>query len=766
MIQDRKSRGKSSGDSSAHSKISSHPSRIALVSTYVPKKCGIATYTRDLTEELISQGHQITLIAMDDITAKLTYPPIVGYVISQKKLKDYEKTAEALNTQDIDFVHVQHEFGLFGGEDGDYILKFAKLLKKTLITTFHTILIQPSPNQKYIIQELSRLSRAVIVMEAIAQDRLESIYGINPHDIHTIFHGVPNIDEIHKKTAQKKLGYENTFLILANNLISRNKGFEYVISALPKVIQQIPQVMFSIVGETHPIVKLQEGESYRKELQSLVEKLGVQNHVQFINKYLTLDQLRSFLAAADIYITPYLDPQQITSGTLSYAIGGGKACISTPYIYAEDILSKRRGILVPFRNDNAIAKAIMYLYKNPQKRTLLEKRAHKFGQEMRWPKVADKHARLYHEIQERHGNISRKVKLFIQKDLNLSYLEFLTDPAGIVQHAHYIIPESRFGYSTDDNARALIVVSELYQHTKSPKLLELVKIYLTFLRFAQEPNGRFHTFLNVQRRWIDNDDIADPYGKAIWALGHHLYRCKSSPFFRAVHSMFKASMHHIDVIRDLRAAAYTILGLYCYIKALEKKKETAKELLEKMNKLADFMLMFYSNYHDETWEWFEEKITYDNFRLPQALFAAYLVTKNPTYKEVGIKTLDFVTQNNFDSEKNFFDFVGQDGWLAKGGQKAPYDQQPLEASAAVEAFVYAYQATNEKKYLEKAFIAFQWFFGRNRNHTSLYDEKSGGIFDGLTSTGVNLNEGSESIVTFLMAHHILKEFYQRESKLT
>lgn len=735
--------------------------KIAFISSYVPKKCGIATYTKDLAQELEKQKIKTEIAAMEDGIKYGAYPSNVKYKIRQQELSDYKKVAEKLNKSDVDVVHIQHEFGLFGGEDGEYILDFASLLTKPFVVTFHTILLSPREKQKFIIQELSRISKGIIVMEAIAQDRLENTYGVNPHDISVIFHGVPEVSKISKPEAKSILKHTKSFLIIATNLISRNKGLEYAIAAIPQVIADIPNIKVLIIGETHPVVKKNEGEKYREELEDIVKKNKLENYVTFINRYITISEMKTFLAASDICITPYLDPQQITSGVLAYAVGAGKACISTPYIYAQHLLDEGRGVLVPFENSQAISAAILKIYKNPHETKLMEKKAYKLGRQMNWQNVATKHKELYGMSLKVNIDITEKAKKILLSLPDISHFASLTDQVGILQHAHYTIPESRFGYSTDDNARALIVVSDLYAKNKSQKFLSLLKIYLSFLRLAQEPSGRFHTFLNFQRLWIDMEEISDPYGKALWALGYHLYICPNSPFFQSVHSMFKTSIEHLDVVRDLRTAAYSILGLYYYAKAFHGKKDAARIAIDSIHKLSQFILMHFNNFQDKNWVWFEEKISYDNFRIPQALLASYMVTKEEKYKTVAIKTLEFIEKCNFDYNKNYFDFVGQNGWFFKNSVKAIYDQQPLEASAAVGAYTMIYESTRKKQYLDKAVAAFEWFFGRNRNHKIMYDKKTGGVYDGLTPTGVNMNEGAESIVSFLIAQISLKPYLKK-----
>lgn len=731
--------------------------RIAFIASFVPRKCGIASYTRDLTEELVRQGQSVQIYAMENALMNIVYPPLVQSKIRQNEIVDYEKTAEMINKSDSDLVHIQHEFGLFGGNDGEFILKLTSLLQKPFMVTFHTILHTPSPTQRFIMQELSRQSRGIVVMEPIAKDRLITIYDVAPQKIHMIYHGVPTIKEISKKESKKMLGFTRHFLILANNLIAKNKGYEYVISALPAIAEKIPTIRFVIIGETHPLVKIQEGETYRESLISLAKVKKVDHLITFINQYISLDLLKTYLSATDIYITPYLDPEQITSGTLSYAIGAGKPCISTPYIYAKNMLADNRGILVPFKNSTAIAESVIELYEHADKRKAIEKQAYLLGRKMHWDKVGAKHIDLYTSLIHETEKITAVAKKLLSKKINLNHLDFLTDNMGVLQHTHYAIPERRFGYSTDDNARALVIIASLYHKHPTEKLFDYMKLLISYLHLAQESNGKFHTFLNFQHHWIDLEDITDPYGKAMWGLGYYLYICFDTVFTQSVDLMFRKSLSHIDDITNPRTAAYTILGLYYYYKRYEGEKEAADLALEKIKKLADYLCTMYTSYSDASWRWFEPIMTYDNFRLPQALFAAYMITKTERYKTVAKETLDFLLLTNFSNDLNCFDFVGQNGWYEKGKRKVVYDQQPLEAAAAIDALLFAYKATKQKRHVSYALLAFEWFVGRNRNKVSLIDARTGGIYDGLTPRGINQNEGAESLVCFLIAQYNLKE---------
>jgi len=710
-----------------------------------------------------SPNIEVSVLALDNnnLPATQIKKPIIGKIM-QGSLETYKMAVKSLNTGGYDLVHIQHEFGIFGGKDGSYILDFAKSLSIPFVVTFHTVLQYPTASQKNIIQELAGFSKKIIIMVEIAKDRLETIYGVDPEKVTVIPHGVPGIEKLDYLKSKKKLGLENSFVLLASNLISRNKGIEYVIDAMPKAVKRIPNLVFYIVGETHPAVKNIEGESYRQMLERLVVKHKLAKNVIFINKYLDLSELKTYLASSDVCITAYLDPQQITSGLLAYAIGAGKACISTPYIYAKQMLSSGLGILVPFRNSSEISKALIEIYKNPKKREHMEKRAYKKGVEMRWPRIAKNHIKIYGHLLNWEKNTSERLKkISTTKDPNPKYLKVLTDEVGIYQHAYYTLHEHRYGYSTDDNARALIVASALYKRNKSEDLLKLVRTFLSFLKYAQDKNGKFHTFLNFQREWVDNEDVNDPFGKAIWAMGYLLSNFKDQHLLKPVHLMLASGMTNLDKIRDIRAVAYSILGLFHFISAYRNKKDSAEIATIHLVKLADYLVNQYEKNKGPRWNWFESVMTYDNFRLPQALFAAYKITGNDKYKEVAEESLAFAKKCNFNRNGDMFDFVGQDGWFPRGGKKATYDQQPLEAAAAVDAYIYAYQTTNNKDYLNLAEKAFEWFYGRNRNSANFIDDETGGVYDGLTKAGINQNEGAESVICFLLAQISLQELKQK-----
>lgn len=730
---------------------------ITYISSYVPRKCGIATYTRDLAVEAEDAGSQISIIALENPALLHIYALPVTEIINQRDKSDYLKTARKINKSKTDIIHLQHEFGLFGGMDGGYILDLARSLTKPLIVTFHTVLLTPSESQKKIIQELTRLSRKVIVMDKIAKNRLEKIYGLNLQNLSIIFHGAPIIDKADIKVSKHAIGYPDKFIMLANNLLSRNKGIEYGIDAVAKAVSKIPNLLFLVVGETHPLVKAEEGESYRNELISQVKRLGLSKNVVFKNKYVSQDELKTILSAADVYVTPYLDPQQISSGTLSYAIGAGKACIATEYVYAKQMLSQNKGIIVPFRDSDSIAKALIDLYKNPAKKLQIENQTQSISKNMSWAKVAKKHLRVYKKVASEQNSLSRRVSEFIEAPIDISYLQRLTNKTGIIQHAKTVFPDLRFGYSTCDNGRALIVASFLYKKYQDQESSNLLKIYTNFLGFAQEPDGKFHTFMSSKKSWDDATGVTDGFGRAVWGLGFHLYTTGDHPSAKSARLIFERATNQMPNIIDLRTAAYSILGLYYYILAFKDEKIYAQKAINEMRKLASYLKSSYLEHQQIGWDWFESTVTYDNFRLPQSLFAVFLITGDEACKKIAQSSLKFITECNFDQDNGYYDFIGQNGWHSKTGQKANYDQQPLEAAGAVDANMFACLALENPTYIKEANLAFEWFFGNNRNHRSLFDPLSKGVSDGLTLRGINVNQGAESIICFLISALSLQE---------
>jgi len=722
--------------------------KMCFVSTYVPKPCGIATFTNDLLRHIDNYNILIPskVIAMNGKDENYNYPEEVVRIIRIDEIEDYIKASEFVNESEIEIIGIQHEFGIFGGEYGEYLLEFLERIKKPCVTTFHTVLPNPPQKMREIVRKISEKSSYIVVMTNLGKELLHDYYGIAKRKIELIYHGVPFAYLRPTNYFKEKLNLDNKTIISTFGLISRGKGLEYVIYSLPEILKEFPDVMYLIIGATHPNILKQEGESYREFLIKESERLGVSENVKFINKFLTIEELLDYLGATDIYITPYLNPGQITSGTLSYAIGCGKACISTPYLYAKDIFENgKRGILVNFRDPESISEGVIYLLKNPEKKKQIEREAYKLGQKMTWEKVAWEYLTLFSRVSSSRGETA---SIYFEDRLlpiKLTHLETLTDDVGIIQHAKFSMADRKTGYTTDDNARALVVVTKHYNMCIDQKSLNLINTYLSFIYYMQKSNGRFHNLLGYDRNFLDTDGGDDCFGRCIWAIGYLL----SSDFIYenikgAAKHIFTLAFPQIENIHSLRGMANSLSGIYYYLKT--ENNESVKEVAKK---LAERMVENYQNSNEPNWKWFENIITYENAKLPSGLFYAYLILKEKKYFDIGMEALNFLIDLTI--IENRFIPIGNNGWYVKGGKRAYYDQQPIEVACMIEALKLAEKLTGDEKYGNLSLIVFDWFLGRNTKGEMMYDPVTGGCYDGLSKSGPNRNQGAESTISYLLA---------------
>ncbi|MCM8804659.1 MAG: glycosyltransferase [Candidatus Omnitrophica bacterium] len=728
--------------------------KICFLTTYLPKPCGIATFTYELLRHIDRYNILIPsrVVAMDGKNDNYNYPEEVIKTITIEEIDDYRQAAEYINNSDIEIVSIQHEFGIFGGEYGEYIIEFLNNLKKPCVTTFHTVVPNPTQKMREIVRKISEKSAYIVVMTNIGKDLLKEYYGISKRKIELIYHGVPFSYLRPTNYFKEKLNLSNKIVLSTFGLINRGKGLEYVIYAIPEILREFPNVCYLIIGATHPNIVKQEGESYREFLIKEIERLNINENVEFINKFLSLEELLDYLCATDIYITPYLNPAQITSGTLSYAIGCGKACISTSYLYAKDIFEDgKRGILVNFRDPDGISDAVKYLLKNPEKKKEIERESYKLGQKMRWERVAWEYLTLFSRVSSGRGE---SASIYFEDRLlpiKLTHLETLTDDVGIIQHAKFSMADRKTGYTTDDNARALIVVTKHYNMCIDQKSLNLINTYLSFIYYMQKSNGRFHNLLSYDRNFLDTDGGDDCFGRCIWAIGYLL----SSEFIYenikgAAKHIFELAFPQIENINSLRGMANCIEGLYNYLKVEDDKR--AKEFVEK---LANRMVENYKNSKEGNWKWFENVITYENGKLPLALLIAYEVTENREYFDIGMEALNFLIDITI--IENRYIPIGNNGWYVKGGKRAYYDQQPIEVACMIEALKKAEKLTGDEKYGNLSLIVFDWFLGRNTKGEMMYDSVTGGCYDGLTKNGPNRNQGAESTLSYLLARLEIEE---------
>ncbi|OAQ42135.1 glycosyl transferase [Pedobacter psychrophilus] len=739
--------------------------KIAYISTYMPRPCGLATFNSNLKNAIEinllnkNQGGYVIAINDSDELNQYQYGKEVKYIIRQQHQKDYIQAANQINNSAADVCVMQHEFGIYGGDSGIYVLPLIKRIEKPLITILHTVLQDPSYIQKLIIQEIANQSSRIVVMAEKAVDFLMNIYHIPKEKIALIEHGVPDYDDSIEKILNKADLLPGKRVLLTFGLISRNKGLETMIKALPAVVKNHPDVVYTIIGKTHPHVLKNQGEEYRDYLKKLASDLGVSKNVNFINKFLAEDELMDYLKAAEIYITPYLNEAQITSGTLSYAVGAGAAVISTPYWHAQELLKNNRGKLFDFGDSEHLASIINDLLTNDKSLKDIRDNAYAYGLTLRYPKIGNIYLNLAKEIVSENNLRPIVEKFTLNTDLlpafTLDYVKRLTDDTGIVQHAKYGIPNLKEGYCMDDNSRALILALMSYNQFQSKEALDLLPIYLSFIQYMQCENGNFRNFLSFKREYLDEVGTDDSYGRTLWALGFMICNSPNNSYKEFARELFFNSLEHLDELEHLRGFGNSIIGLAHYLKTYP------DENLEiKLIALADKLVNAYQINKSENWHWFEEKMTYDNAILPLALLKTYDITKNVIYKEIGIESLTFLDKETLD--QGYYNPIGNDGWFYKNQDKAIFDQQAIETMAAVMMYFQAFEVTEDVIYIEKMFKTYLWFLGENALRIPLYDHETNGCCDGLTPHGINRNQGAESTLAYFISHLTVLKAQEKE----
>jgi glycosyltransferase involved in cell wall biosynthesis len=738
--------------------------KIALIGNYPPRKCGIATFTKDLNEGFKNNDIETAVVAINDGLNQYNYPSDVVFEIEQNDLASYINAAEFLHTNKFDAVILQHEFGIFGGQDGKHIIQLLKRLRMPVITTMHTILDNPSDNQRHVVNELARLSNKIVSISAKGVDLLSDVYGVVAEKSTHIHHGVHEIANQDVEGLKKKLGVENIKVLLSFGLLSKNKSIEVVINALPEVVKKHPDIVYIIVGATHPHVIKHEGEDYRHSLIRLVKKLGLEKNVLFINRFVSNDELFSYLKMCDIYVIPYLGEKQISSGTLIYTMGAAKPIISTPFWYAKEMLEDNRGMLFDFKDSEQLSGKINLLLDDEDLRNSIAQNAFDLAKECYWPEIGIKYNELAAELIKDEGVYKTEYELADESELKFEYppiklnhLQTMTDNTGMLQHARYSIPDRSNGYCTDDNARALLLSVMLQDDVQDvDELNRLSSIYLSYLDFAWNPEkGRFRNFMSYSRDWLDEEGTEDSNGRAIWALGYAAANSNRSNFYLHSNSLFRMSFPVVKSISHPRASAYSMLGLTYYVKT-----HGDAEVIELLKEKAYQLYGFFDKTIDNEWLWHDEKVTYGNSRIPQALIFAGWYLKDDKLAERGLKILNWLIDKQFAND--IFSPVGNDGWLTPQ-HKAQFDQQPLEANGMIDACLQAESYTKDEKYSSYALKAFNWFTGDNDKGEVIYDFSTGGSRDGLMLGGVNMNQGAESTISWLMSLFNIS-LYLRETK--
>ena len=745
------------------------PSRIAVIGNYLPRQCGIATFTTDLCAAISAEYGTARLLALpvNDTEQGYDYPERVRWSLAQDDVKSYQDAAEFLNFNNIDMVCLQHEYGIFGGPAGSHILHLLRGLKMPVVTTLHTVLREPNPDQLMVMEEIAELSDRLIVMSQLSSQFLQEIFKVPGSKIDMVPHGVPDLPFLDPNFYKDRFGVEGKAVLLTFGLLSPNKGIENVIQALPQILSKHKNVAYIVAGATHPHILRREGDKYRASLQALAKEVGVESQVIFHDRFVSPEEMAEFIGAADIYITPYRYEAQVVSGTLAYALGAGKAIISTPYCHAIELLDDRRGALVPFQNPAAIANKTIELLNTPAIRHAMRKRAYVFARDMVWKRVAQGYMESFTRVRSdrmespRVQFSARATKTLDQlPELNLNHVNTLTDDTGMLQHAIFTIPNRAEGYTTDDNARGLIFTVLLAQfgngngndkdrfgqaNSAAP---DFSRRYLSFLEHAFNPsNGRFRNFLSYDRRWNEPAGSEDCHGRALWSLGTVLGRSGDQGLRSAAGRLFEFSLPAALESYSPRAAAYTLLGIQEYLNSYPGDRDAQKI----RSVLSRRLLEMYASIRRPDWQWFEDVVAYGNARLPQAMLVVGSASSDDRMVSCGLEALDWLLKAQHCETNHHFVPIGSQGFYHQGGEKARFDQQPVEAAGAVSACLEAYRITGDGRWRSEAWSAFNWFLGDNDLQLPLYDSATGGCRDGLHPERANQNQGAESTLSFLMA---------------
>lgn len=740
--------------------------KLIVIGNYPPRQCGISTFTQNLVQSIAAAAHKKTvdmkleIIAMND-DRTYDYPAEVNHSIQQDSLTDYFKAAEYIN-ENADACIIQHEYGIFGGEHGSYILNLTDQLQIPFIVTFHTVLKEPGFVQQNILYTLARKAYKVVVMSKKATQFLQEAYNIPSHKISIIEHGVPNFEPACRQQLRQEFGFSDKKILLTFGLLGRGKGIETVIQSLPKLVQQHPNVQYWLLGKTHPNVVLHEGEAYRESLQEMAEQLGVADNLVLKNEFVDEKTLFDYLSAADIYVTPYVNEAQITSGTLSYAIGAGVPVLSTPYWHAQELLSEGRGQLFDFKNSEQLCDMLTELLHEPDKLEEMRRRASTYGKTLKWNQKGAEYLQTLLDSVQQHKHSAHRPraskKAISLPELNLSHIFTLTDSTGIIQHAKYAIPNFFEGYCLDDNARALLATSMAHRQGHL-EVAPLVTTYLSYIYYMQREDGRFRNFLGYDRRFLDQVGSEDSFGRTIWALGYALAYPPSRMHEPLIKELFFKAYANIEKLISPRAIAYSILGLCSYLE----KDNSNENVLGMLKKLTQRLVDLYIQDSSPDWPWFEHILAYGNGFLPLALFRSLEYIDSEETERIALESTAFLEELTLN--EGHLRPVGCHGFYRKGKKLCYYDQQPIDAMAMVLLYSYAYKLTGNEDFYDKAILSFRWYLGKNDLHLPLYNPVNGGCYDGLMQEGINLNQGAESTLSYTIARLAIGELQQEKMLL-
>ncbi|MDD4921105.1 MAG: glycosyltransferase family 4 protein [Bacteroidales bacterium] len=741
--------------------------KLAFIATYPPRECGIGTFTNNLfksmlvNEESRAKGHEGFVVALNDNDLTYEYPEEVKLTIRQDHQEDYLQAVKFINLSGADLCILEHEFGIFGGQSGVYILPLLHRLEIPLIVTLHTILKTPSYNEKAVLQEICKMAHKIVVMSHKAIEFLVEIYHVPREKISLFEHGVPDI-HFNPEKCKKEFKLENRKVLLTFGFVGRNKGIETVIKALPKVVEKYPEVLYIVLGKTHPNVLRHSGEEYRIFLMRLVKSLQLEKNVVFLNEFLNERDLFKYLYACDIYITPYLNEAQITSGTLSYAVGVGAAVISTPYWHAAELLADGRGRFFDFGDFNDLSNTFSELFDHPMELKELKRKAYEYGLNITWPKTGQKYIELAENILKEETKVVAKsdteLDLLILPPFSLNHINRMTDDTGIIQHAKFGIPNLKEGYCLDDNARALLMVLMTYRQMKNMRALELSPIYLSYIHYMQNPDGTFRNFLSFSRNFLDEVGSEDSFGRTIWALGYLLGNAPNDAYYQTGKLVFFNAAPNFEKLKSIRSIANTMIGISHYLKS----NPSDDGMTERLRNMANILVRKLEENETSDWKWFESMLAYDNGILPLALLHAAEILNDEKITKKAISSMDFLTKHTL--KDNYLSIIGNEKWYHKDGERSVFAQQPIDAMAMVLMYHQAFHLTKDKEYLNKLYTSFLWFLGENDLRMSLYDFETQGCCDGFERDGVNRNQGAESSLAYLISHLTVLQAYEEFHK--
>ena len=745
--------------------ISKKPSvlpEILFITTFPPRECGIATYSQDLILALnnkFKKSFDIKICALQNENDQHIYSDAVSYVLETSDQKSYVALANSINENDnISMVLIQHEFGLFSSNESDFIT-FLRSIYKPIIVAFHTVLPNPNELLKQNVQKIERYVESVIVMTNSSAKILVDDYGVTYNKIAVIPHGTHLVEHTNKEVLKEKYNFSGRKIIATFGLLSSGKCIETSINALREIERKHPEVLFLVIGKTHPHVVKTEGEKYRTSLEARIYALNMQKNVKFINQYLPLEDLLEYLQLTDIYLFTSNDRNQAVSGTFSYAISCGCPIISTPIPHAIEVLQNGNGIIIDFENPTQLSDQVNHLLDNEALRKSISSNGiHKLAPTA-WENSAIAHALLFEKIGEEQIALHYKIPV-----VNLNHFKNLTTDFAMIQFSVINQPDIDTGYTLDDNARALVAMCQHYQLKSERQDLKYIIKYFNFIKFCMQPEGNFLNYVDVNKAFTDqnSENLEDSNGRAIWALGYLVSISNLLPAELAddIQVTFQASIKNVRNIHSTRAMAFIIKGIYYSNSVMD-----SDENLDILKHLADKLVQMYRHENKDNWHWFESYLTYGNSILPEALLCAYLATDRLIYRQIASISFDFLLGKIFINEE--IHVISNKGWLHSGNESMPRQiggEQPIDVTYTILALSKFYETFNDSSYLEKMKIAFDWFLGKNHLNQIVYNPCTGGCYDGLEDTYINLNQGAESTVSYLMARLTIEKYFINDSK--